>query len=57
MKGNSYMDHEPTPLSDTKVLEGKPVTKFMNNRFKCNFWQEPLIMDQIFTFYKNLEFL
>jgi hypothetical protein len=38
MKGNSYMDHEPAPLSDMKVLEGKLVTKFLNTRFRRNFW-------------------
>lgn len=43
------MDHEPTPLSNTKVPKGKPVTKFMNNKSKCSFWQETLIIDQMFT--------
>ncbi len=32
MKGNSYVDHEPTPLSDAKVPKGKLVTKFVNTK-------------------------
>ncbi len=36
MKGKSSMGHEPTPLSDVKVPKGKPITKFMSNRFKRN---------------------
>ncbi len=36
MKGKSYMGHELAPLSEMKVLEGKPVTKFVNNRFRCS---------------------
>jgi len=45
MKGKSYMGHEPTPLFDTKVPEGKPVTKFVNNKFSRNSQEEPPTMD------------
>jgi hypothetical protein len=39
------MGHEPTLLSNTKMLEGKLVTKFVNNTFRCSSWQKPPTMD------------
>jgi hypothetical protein len=41
MKGKSYMGHETTPLFETKVPEGKLVTKFVNNRFNHSSGQKP----------------
>jgi len=45
MKGKSYIGHELVPLSNAKVPKGKPITKFVNNRFNHNFQQELLAMD------------
>jgi hypothetical protein len=39
------MGHELAPLSNTKVPEGKPITKFVNNTFRRSFQQKPSTMD------------
>jgi hypothetical protein len=60
MKGKSYMGHEPTPLFDAKMLEGKPITKFLNNRFGHNSQWNPPVTDSYIpngASFKDLEFL
>jgi hypothetical protein len=33
---NTHMDHEPSPLSNMKMLEVKPIAKFMDTCFISN---------------------
>jgi len=35
------MDHEPSPLFNTKMLEAKPIAKLMDTYLKKNPWREP----------------
>jgi len=35
------MDHEPSPLFKTKMLEAKPIAKLMDTYLKNNPWREP----------------
>jgi hypothetical protein len=33
---NTHMDHEPSPLSNTKMPEVKPIAKLMDTYLKSN---------------------
>jgi hypothetical protein len=39
------MDHEPSPFSNTKMLEVKPIAKLMDTCLKSNPTQEPTTMN------------
>jgi hypothetical protein len=39
------MDHEPSPLSNTKMLKAKPIAKLMDTYLKNSPRQEPPTMN------------